>query len=35
MQYAKTLSSGEKIVIHFVAKIENGVITAMDDFKFK
>jgi RHS repeat-associated protein len=35
MQYVKTLSDGTKIVIHYVAKIEDGVITLIDDFKFK
>ena len=35
MQYTKTLSNGQKIVIHYVAKFENSVMKAVDDFKFK
>lgn len=35
MQYVKKLSDGTKVVIHYVAKIENGVVTAVKDFKFK
>lgn len=35
MQITETLSDGQKIVIHYAAKFENGVIVAIDDFKFK
>jgi RHS repeat-associated protein len=35
MQYIKTLGDGTKIVIHYVGKIQNGVLQAVDDFKFK
>ena len=35
MQYIKTLSNGEKIVIHYVAKITNWLIESVSDFKFK
>lgn len=35
MHYSVTSSNGIKTVIHYVAKIENGVIKAVDDFKFK
>lgn len=35
MEYVKRLSNGKKITIHYVAKVHNNIITAIDDFKFK
>jgi hypothetical protein len=35
MQFSVTSELGKKAVIHYVAKIENGIIKAVDDFKFK
>ncbi|SUJ25591.1 Uncharacterised protein [Sphingobacterium spiritivorum] len=35
MQYSVTSQNGQKAVVHYVAKWENGVIKAVDDFKFK
>jgi len=35
MQYIKELSNGTKINIHYVGEFENGILTAVDDFKFK
>ena len=35
MQYTVTSENGAKAVIHYVGKFENGVLIAVDDFKFK
>jgi hypothetical protein len=35
MQYTHTALDGTKITIHYVAKFENGILKAVDDFKFK
>lgn len=35
MQFSVTSELGKKATIHYVAKIVNGVIKAVDDFKFK
>ncbi|PMD95694.1 hypothetical protein BWI97_13925 [Siphonobacter sp. BAB-5405] len=35
MQYTHTSLDGTKTTIHYVGKIENGVLKAVDDFKFK
>ena len=35
MQYIKTLGDGQEIIIHYVSKFVGGVLTAVDDFKFK
>jgi hypothetical protein len=35
MQYTVTSNNGVKVVVHYVAKIEKGIIKAVDDFKFK
>ena len=34
MQYVKKLENGTQVVIHYVGKITNGVLEAIDDFKF-
>jgi hypothetical protein len=35
MQYSIVSSNGVKVTVHYVAKWENGVLKAVDDFKFK
>jgi len=35
MQFIKKLSDGTEINIHYVGKFENGILKAVDDFKFK
>ncbi len=35
MEYKVKTANGVNVVIHYVAKFENGVIKAVDDFKFK
>jgi len=35
MQYTHTALNGTKTTIHYVGKFENGVLKAVDDFKFK
>ena len=35
MQYVHTKLDGSKTVIHYVGKWENGILKAVDDFKFK
>lgn len=35
MQYTVTSQNGVKAVVHYVGKFENGVLKAVDDFKFK
>ena len=35
MQYSITSENGVKVVIHYNGKFENGVLKAVDDFKFK
>ena len=35
MQYSVETENGVKAVVHYVAKWEDGVIKAVDDFKFK
>jgi len=34
MQYVKNLNDWSKIVVHYVAKINNWIISEIDDFKF-
>ena len=34
-EYTVTSNNGAKAVIHFVGKVENGILKAVDDFKFK
>ncbi|MEZ4909941.1 MAG: hypothetical protein R2774_03665 [Saprospiraceae bacterium] len=34
MQYSVTSQNGVKVVVHYVVKWKNGVISAIDDFKF-
>ena len=34
MQYTVTSENGIKFVIHYVGKFENGILKAVDDFKF-
>ena len=34
MEYVKKLNDGRQIVIHYVAKFEEGIMKAIDDFKF-
>lgn len=35
MQYIVTTQNGVKAIVHYVGKWENGVLIAVDDFKFK
>jgi hypothetical protein len=35
MQYTHVALDGSKTTIHYVGKFENGVLKAVDDFKFK
>lgn len=35
MQYAHTALDGTKTTIHYVGQFKNGVLKAVDDFKFK
>jgi len=35
MQYTVTSNDGVKVGIHYVGKWDNGVLKAVDDFKFK
>ncbi|MDR1671657.1 MAG: hypothetical protein LBR57_03965 [Alistipes sp.] len=34
MQYIHEASNGQKVIIHYVGKWENGILTHVDDFKF-
>ena len=35
MQYTHTALDGTKTTLHYVGKMENGILKAVDDFKFK
>jgi RHS repeat-associated protein len=35
MEFVKKLSDGRNVIIHYVAKYENGILKAVSDFKFK
>ena len=35
MQFSVESANGVKVIVHYVGKWENGVLKAVDDFKFK
>jgi hypothetical protein len=35
MQYSIETKNGVKAVVHYVGKLEDGILKAVDDFKFK